>query len=284
MRKQKITEGNWDYLIILDACRYDTFKKLYPNYLEGELKKRKSPGSSTAEWLEKTFPDKYDYTYVSGNPFVNSKKVPLSKTATNATSEWDASEHFKEIIDSWDKDCDEKKGTVRPEDLTDTAIKNKDKKKMIVHYMQPHRPFINCKKDKRPSGTREKIISPEKSLKDKLVDKLAPIGKPFYCLLPYSWQWEVRKLLGLGRPIISFKELQYVVEDGKKGVRRLYEENLEIALREVARLIKQLDGKIVITADHGERLGKNNELGHQYKSNNPVLRTVPWFTVKGVKK
>ncbi len=283
MKKQKITEEDWDYLIILDACRYDTFKKLYPNYLEGELKKRKSPASTTSEWLEKNFPDEYYYTYVSGNPFVNSKKVPLSETATGATSEWDASEHFKEIIDSWAKDWDEKRGTVRPEDLTDTAIKNKDKKKMIVHYMQPHRPFINCEKDRVSWNSRERIISEEKSLKDKLVNKLAPIGKPFYCLLPSSWQWEVKKLLGLANPT-SFKELQYVVEDGKKGVRRLYEENLEIALREVARLVKQLDGKIVITADHGENLGENNEWGHQYKSNNPALRTVPWFTVKGVKK
>jgi len=44
---QPIHETDWDYLIILDACRCNTFKKLYKNYnnlKQGKLEKRNSKG------------------------------------------------------------------------------------------------------------------------------------------------------------------------------------------------------------------------------------------------
>lgn len=58
---QPIHEEDWDYLIVLDACRYDKFKESYPDYLDGELRKVWSRASSTQPWLGKTFPDEYDF-------------------------------------------------------------------------------------------------------------------------------------------------------------------------------------------------------------------------------
>ena len=38
-KKINLVEESWNYLIILDACRYDFFKKVYKKYLECEVKK-----------------------------------------------------------------------------------------------------------------------------------------------------------------------------------------------------------------------------------------------------
>ena len=71
-----IMQEDWDYLIILDACRYDYFEKFYGQYLSGKLEKRLSLGSSTREWRDRNFTGKYDDTiYISANPFINSVKA-----------------------------------------------------------------------------------------------------------------------------------------------------------------------------------------------------------------
>ena len=48
-----VVDEEWDYLIILDACRYDTFKEI--NNLVGKLEYRYSRGSSTSECLQENF-------------------------------------------------------------------------------------------------------------------------------------------------------------------------------------------------------------------------------------
>ncbi|MFB6295104.1 MAG: hypothetical protein ABEI97_05055, partial [Candidatus Nanohaloarchaea archaeon] len=65
-----VTAEEWDMLIVLDACRYDTFKEL--NTIPGELKKVKSRATSTPQWLERNFSgDQNDIVYAAGNPFVS---------------------------------------------------------------------------------------------------------------------------------------------------------------------------------------------------------------------
>lgn len=76
IKQRKFIHGeDWDILIILDACRYDVFEKVHGTYLDGELKKVRSEGSETREWLKKTWVDKYDLSYYSANPYVNSLGV-----------------------------------------------------------------------------------------------------------------------------------------------------------------------------------------------------------------
>ena len=66
VKKIDILKDNWKVLIILDACRYDSFKKYYKKFLKGQLKKNISCATWTLEWLEKTFTKKYnDIIYVS---------------------------------------------------------------------------------------------------------------------------------------------------------------------------------------------------------------------------
>lgn len=92
-----LMEEDWDHLIILDACRYDYFRRLYSNYLSGELRLALSPASDTREWIKKVFRNKYDeVVYVSANPHINSKGVDV------AGNGFDGREHFPRIVDVWD--------------------------------------------------------------------------------------------------------------------------------------------------------------------------------------
>lgn len=128
-----LMDGEWDNLIILDACRYDVFKK-YVNLLgvEGELKKIVSRGSSTPEFLRENFliGKKFmDTIYVTANPYVS---IMLKGV-------------FYKIIDVWRDYWDERLDTVLPEPVTKIALEIKaiyPEKRLIVHYMQPHTPFI----------------------------------------------------------------------------------------------------------------------------------------------
>ena len=135
MNKQidKIRNTNFDTFIIFDACRYDYFEKLYEDYFDGDLEKVWSPASCTPRWIEKAFPDKYDFTYVSGNPGLSSAGKDVS------WCRYDASKHFKKVIDVWDYGWDETLATTPPNEVTLAAM---FEGKKIVHYIQPHFPFI----------------------------------------------------------------------------------------------------------------------------------------------
>jgi hypothetical protein len=83
-------------------------------------------------------------------------------------------------------------------------------------------------------------------------------------------------------------------------MRRVYEENLELVLDYVADLVEDLDGKTVVTADHGELLGEgipatyevlhprwpvrkrsHFDYGHYSHVRAPELVEVPWLVVEG---
>ncbi len=144
--EQNINEEDWDNLIILDACRFDFFKKVYKDYLDGKLEKRISKGSNTGEWLVKTFPNKYDYTYVSASPYINSYGVPLNKCSSAYRSFfWNAIEHFSKIIDVWEFGYTKEFDTIHPREVNIAYLSNKDNNKTIIHYMQPHQPYLSYK-------------------------------------------------------------------------------------------------------------------------------------------
>jgi hypothetical protein len=69
----------------------------------------------------------------------------------------------------------------------------------------------------------------------------------------------------------------------QETVRRCHRENLEIALESVQRLVEQLNGRIVVTADHGELLGDRQtpipvtNYGHPAGLYVPELVRVPWL-------
>lgn len=129
-QKTLIERMDWDVLIVLDACRYDYFVRL--NTIKGRLIMVRSPGSCTIDWLKAVFTKYYDLTYISANPMVNSKTDVFGFNATK---------HFKKVIDVWDWGWRDDLGTVPPWNVNIAVLKHMDKK-MIIHYLQPHGPWI----------------------------------------------------------------------------------------------------------------------------------------------
>ena len=124
-----IHEVDWNTLIILDACRFDSFKK--QNKIPGKLQEVQSRGHHTWVWLGETFPDKYPWTYFSAHPYIN----------TGTGQKWNATNHFEKIVQIWSYGWDDKAGTVHPDTVSLTA-KAVPYEKAVVHYVQPHGPWI----------------------------------------------------------------------------------------------------------------------------------------------
>ncbi|MFB6176352.1 MAG: hypothetical protein ABEI99_04275 [Halobaculum sp.] len=131
-----IWDGDWDVLLVLDACRGDVFENRYEGAeLFESVETRTSLGSASPEWMQKTFADRYEAemaetAYVTGNPY-SADHVPRGKLA-----------HLDEVWrDSWDEEL----GTIRPDPLTARAVdhwRTERPSRLIVHYMQPHWPYV----------------------------------------------------------------------------------------------------------------------------------------------
>lgn len=289
-----IRKENWDYLIILDACRYDYFKECYEDYLEGKLSKAISPvypedDFATADWCKKVFTGKFeDVVYISSSPIINS---------ASEVRKFEADKHFGKILDLWKSGWDEEVGTVPPQNVNEAVIKElnpDEERKMIIHYMQPHTPYINfsgsgktrmempqSKNDikykiflKLLSKTR-KILGPERTrILGELLTRLYGGGE--------GDESKAKGILGelFGLPPINHLTGFHILrEEGEEGLKRAYRDNLLLVLEEVEELVGKLSGTVVVTSDHGEMLGENNYYGHSYMPPHPVLNEVPWLEI-----
>ena len=225
-----VTEQDWDNLVILDACRYDLFAEL--NSIDGQLSSVISAGSHTGEFVVQNFADRQfaDLVYVSANPQLQTNDV---------TGNFFAFVHLWE--DYWDKDLK----TVLPDIVTREALaaeKQYPNKRLVVHYLQPHYPFI---------GETGRQIE--------------------------------HRSVGAGGVIAEDPEIASIWKQLKRGkvekstVRNAYIENLNLVLPHVETLVENLDGKTVITADHGNAFGEWGIYGHPSGVYFEPLVKVPWF-------
>jgi len=247
----RVMDQRWDFLIVLDACRYDAFKTVYKYYgrLCGEdcvyekLYKAVSLGSWTLEWARKNFTGYYkDVIYISSNIFISNFYFKSFK----------APDHFFKVIDVWKSGWNEELDTVPPEEVTKVAIRIHNEfpdKRLIIHYMQPHAPYIG---KTRIAGID--IGFRHKSHIHRAIDEK-----------PLLW-----RLLG------KIEEAGYDINT----IRRAYIDNLHLVLEEVKKLIKELDGIIVVTSDHGELLGEKFLLEHPEDLYVRELTEVPWLVIK----
>jgi hypothetical protein len=279
----KIMEEKWDYLIILDACRFDFFSEIYEKYLDGKLAIKISPGCNTPQWFNNVFKEKYDnIIYISANPYINSK-IKIKNV--------DAKKHFYKIIDVWDTEWNDLLGTVHPREvniITRKIINDFPNKRLIIHYLQPHEPYLNFNKKigyPKPQVYLNNVLIGTNTVKFKNLD-----DSNIYKLMKYiaiiiigrkklsKLRLKVSKIFNL-KPINPMDAIQRV--HGDNGLKKLYKENLEIVLSYVSELIQSLDGIIIVTSDHGELLGEDGYYGHgpSIPHDNPYLRNVPWLKI-----
>lgn len=210
--------------------------------LDGILSSRISRGSSTVEWLQKNFDgvELQDTVYVTANPQLERNR-----------DRWDIKLH--KTINVWlENGWDEETGTVRAETMTKTALETAEQfphKRLVIHYMQPHYPFV-------PANTDFD--------KDHLRHVNGAGGHPMH---ENVWNQKFK-----GNLDVSTDELW-----------SMYVDNLEYVLEHVAELLDSLSGKTVVTADHGNYVGERaspipiREYGHpRGLYDDPVIR-VPWF-------
>ncbi|KXA97200.1 hypothetical protein AKJ38_01745 [candidate division MSBL1 archaeon SCGC-AAA259I14] len=318
MRNQKtlILDRDWDYLFILDACRYDIFERVYGDYLSGRLIPVKSAGSGTREWAVNTFENVKmdDVVYVSGNPWFNSK-FPMKG--------FDARKHFHEIVDVWDWGWKED-ASVRPKEMEKGVEKAEDeypRRRKIIHYMQPHNPYLELL-GKRPPRLYDVISSITSFLETASSKGTTPIGineEGEMSLRRRLGEWLKKKIGKKGffemRSVLSLPPAtigEVIFREGRDGLHYYYEKNLRMALESVSNCCSSIQGKAVVSADHGEFLGEkaseikqksnssvkqkldkaadetlkvfgggNDPILHGHHNlNNPILRTVPWLEVK----
>lgn len=238
-----VTEEDWDNLILLDACRYDYFsERVERTGLRGSLTPVISRGPESWIFMKENFVGKELHDTV----YVSSN--PHVSELPDGTFY-----RIEPLLDSWDPEVE----TILPEAVASAAAEMHEThpdKRLVVHFMQPHIPYIG--------DTAERIRA--------RVD-VTGLG--------------IGGDSGSGRSSDEGYRWWDAVEAGeisRQETRRAYVESLDIVLRRVEELLERVDGKSVITADHGELLGERLvPLGPRHYGHPPVhtatLRTVPWF-------
>lgn len=230
----KVMKEDWDNLIILDACRYDLFNQV--NWFKGKLRSVVSSDSSTSGFLKHNFGDEYfpDTVYISANPQVQRHEV---------------GRRFHDCIRLWETEWSEELDTVPPGNVTDVAIETRNKypnKRIIVHYIQPHYPFI---------GETGKNIDHRSVTGDGIIEEKHDIHSI----------WDLLELGSLESELVW----------------KAYRENLELALPHVDRLLRNSPGKAVVTSDHGNSFGEFGVFGHPGGVYMSDLVKVPWLVIEG---
>ena len=171
-------------MIILDACNWRVLSILRPNW---EVKPVLSRGSSTPEWLRKSFVEPLkDVVHISANPFIFELE--------------DVRKMFKRVIDLHLFCWDEKLFTVRPSSVSlfVKEVLATGETKMIVHYMQPHAPFLTSTwLNSYSQDYRKRLLAPRaydlamksfearKEFKREYIENVAAVAKHVESLIKY---------------------------------------------------------------------------------------------------
>lgn len=224
---------DWDTLIILDSCTYDLFVGC--SDLSGRLSKVISPGGATGEFLFTTVGDAdlSDVVYVTASPGI--RFVEKHREV-----------NLHAIDDVWEDEWNEELGTVEPETMLERAVAAHEKypdKRIVVHFMQPHFPFIG------PTGQ-----SIEHRAYGGQIDSDKTEGNSVWTRLSNG-------------------------ELSETEVRTAYRENLELTLPHVSELIESVSGRVAVTSDHGNAFGQKGVYGHTPGVFLPEIVEVPWLDV-----
>ena len=233
-----VTLTEWDKLIVVDACTFNLFKSR--NIIKGKLSKIKSPGSCTPEWLVETFKGKSfpDIVYISANLWASNYKL----------NELLGSNPFYKVLEVWKNKWDHSLATVHPSEMNKEAIiaqKMYPTKRMNIHYIQPHFPFIGENPLHVEGVTSQNIETNQ--VKNKYT----------------IWN--------------ALRDKKITPEEAY----RAYESNFDLVIKYVLALIPHLKGKVCITSDHGNLFGKYGVFyGHPKALYHPELIEVPWLEIQ----
>ena len=223
-----VYERSWDVLVVLDGCRADLLAAVADDHaFLPEVGSIRSVGSSSSEWLENTF---------HGHP---ETERTVMVTANTWTDRYLDADDFAALDEVWKYAWDDEHNTIPPGAVTDRAIahaRDESPDRLVVHYMQPHHPFVPDPLDGDDGLVRAGSHS------------------------------------NTGNPWVALRQNEVSVD----RVRAAYRANLDYVLGEVESLCANIDGQVAITADHGNLFGEWGLYGHPMETPVPALITVPW--------
>lgn len=178
------------------------------------------------------------------------KKFPeiVCVTSTPKYYKPNVEDSFHDIIHVWEDDWSEKYGTVLPEVMNERILEVTEKyphKRILAHYIPPHQPFIGETGQKIPHGGR-----------------FSGGVREFDMDSPNMWD--------------AIRNNRYEIE----RVQQAYKENLQIILPKIEDILDDLQGKTVVTSDHGNVFGRLSEwkvVGHPPETHIKPLIKVPWL-------
>ena len=228
---RSVYEREWDVLLLLDCARVDMMEAVRDEYeYVTEVSEHVSPGTTSPEWMEHTFTDEY----------ADEIARTLHVTANPHSADRLDGDDFLHLEEVWRDGWNEEHGTILPRTITDRAIalhRELRPDRTIVHYMQPHGPFIPF---------------PDLDVKDVSGPERGGDG---------------------GKNVPELVESGYTREE----LWKFHVENLRCVLDDLEVLLSNIDAdRVVISADHGQALGEGGEWGHHWGSTLDCLRTVPW--------
>lgn len=166
-----------------------------------------------------------------------------------------AADRWHHLDAVWSDAWNENDGTIPAEPITDAALnahQDFPNKRVVVHYLQPHAPLIALEGDGFDGW---------QGFSD-LEDKSSN----------------------------GYKNVWVAASDGAFGKRELwkrYQETLSYVLDEVDRLLEEIDGRVVVTSDHGNCIGERGwplpirQWGHPPGLRQSAVRSVPWLIREG---
>jgi hypothetical protein len=161
-----VFERGWDALIVLDGARVDALQEVAPEYPFIEtVDSVWSVGSNSQEWYLQTFTERYadaiaETALISANPFARAvlaeRDFTLKGTTPLLLANWTTVDverfDYVEFTRDHDRpfsnvsDRTETVGEIQgPSYVTDRAIYagRGESQRLLVHYFQPHRPFVH---------------------------------------------------------------------------------------------------------------------------------------------
>lgn len=242
-------ERDWDTLVLLDACRYDIFER--HNDIEGDLTRVISRGSHSREFIAGNFNGRqfHDTVYITANPFADTMLED---------------DVFHKVIKTYGSRYTLNDGLVQahPKRVTRILRENYEQfadKRLIVHFMQPHTPYLGPTADEIRSRLSANGIHIGDGSESDEGDTTV-------------------------RSILKAAQHGYVSD---ADLRQCYVENLELVLEYVEELFTTMDGKSVLSSDHGELLGDptsplptHRKYSHGPNLYFPETRAVPWLEVE----
>jgi len=246
----RIPDQEWDVLVVLDGCRYDLFAEVVDQFVvesdEFTFEQVRSRGSHSRQFLMENFGNDthHDTVYVSANPFVFRRDDGVFHSVRNL------------LRDEWDETL----GTVPPDAVADAGVDWIDRypnKRVIIHFMQPHFPFIG----ERGRQLKHRDIHPD----------------------------DIRELQGESDdPDVGGKIIWDRLQHGEVSLEEVwacYRENLELIVPHVTEIVDAANGTVVVTSDHGNLLGERlwpipvRGYGHPQDLHVSELVNVPWLRI-----